>query len=135
VSRSDHRGPVRGQRDAQPPAPVGQVDVQQAASRHIAPSRFVHYHDSEAVQRGGHLLAAAHTADHPQFAVAALLQAQEFVAACVDIAEIAAARNPGVVSFEGVALTLRGRRDKDLALIAQSADVLARGPRPVLRGL
>jgi DNA-binding CsgD family transcriptional regulator len=58
---------------------------------------------------------------------------REFCAACVDIAEVAAARNPGVASFEGIALNVRGRSSKDLDIIAESADVLARSPRPVLR--
>ena len=58
---------------------------------------------------------------------------REFCAACVDIAEIAAARNPGVASIEGVALNVRGRSSKDLDIIAQSADILTRSPRPVLR--
>jgi DNA-binding CsgD family transcriptional regulator len=56
-----------------------------------------------------------------------------YIAACVDIAEAAAARNPGVASFEGVALCIRGRQRKDIDVIAESARVLARSPRPVLR--
>lgn len=52
----------------------------------------------------------------------------------VNVAELAAARNPGVASFEGVALNVRGRSKGDLAMIAQAADVLARSPRPLLRG-
>ena len=59
----------------------------------------------------------------------------EFAAACVDIAETAAARNPGVASYEGVALNLRGRRNNDLDTIGQSADVLGRSPRSSLRAL
>lgn len=51
----------------------------------------------------------------------------------VHIAEIAAARNPGVASFEGVALSLRGRAKGDPAMLAESARVLARSPRPLLR--
>jgi len=51
----------------------------------------------------------------------------------VNVAELAAARNPGVASFEGVALNVRGRSKGDLAMIAQAADVLARSPRPLLR--
>ncbi|MCO6003461.1 AAA family ATPase [Actinoallomurus purpureus] len=58
----------------------------------------------------------------------------DFAAAVVDVAEVAAARNPGVASSEGVALNLRGRSSDDLKLIAQSADILARSPRPILRG-
>jgi DNA-binding CsgD family transcriptional regulator/tetratricopeptide (TPR) repeat protein len=67
------------------------------------------------------------------FEFATLAGDQEFCAACVDIAEIAAARNPGVASIEGIALNVRGRSGKDLDIIAQSADVLTRSPRPVLR--
>jgi DNA-binding CsgD family transcriptional regulator len=51
----------------------------------------------------------------------------------VNVAELAAARNPGVASFEGLALNVRGRSKGDLAMIARSADVLARSPRPLLR--
>jgi DNA-binding CsgD family transcriptional regulator len=51
----------------------------------------------------------------------------------VNVAELAAARNPGVASFEGVALNVRGRSMGDLTMIAQAADVLARSPRPLLR--
>ena len=68
------------------------------------------------------------------FEFASLADDQDFAAACVDIAATAAARNPGVASFEGIALNIRGRRDRDLNMIAQSAAVLARSPRPVLRG-
>ena len=55
--------------------------------------------------------------------------------ATVDIAQSAATRNPGVASFEGVALNLRGRREHDLGIIARSAEVLARSPRPLLQAL
>jgi DNA-binding CsgD family transcriptional regulator len=51
----------------------------------------------------------------------------------VQIAELAASRNPGVASFEGVALSLRGRAKNDFRMIAESAKVLARSPRPILR--
>ncbi len=51
----------------------------------------------------------------------------------VNVAELAAARNPGVASFEGLALNVRGRSKGDLTMIAQAADVLARSPRPLLR--
>ena len=51
----------------------------------------------------------------------------------VQIAELAASRNPGVASFEGVALNLRGRAKGDFPMIAESAKVLARSPRPILR--
>jgi len=48
-------------------------------------------------------------------------------------AETAAEHNPGVASFEGLALNVRGRSTGDLAMVAQSAHVLARSPRPLLR--
>jgi len=51
----------------------------------------------------------------------------------VQEAETAAARNPGVASFEGVALNVRGRSVGDLPMITRSAHVLARSPRPLLR--
>jgi DNA-binding CsgD family transcriptional regulator/tetratricopeptide (TPR) repeat protein len=57
-----------------------------------------------------------------------------FAAAALDIAENAAAGNPGVASFEGMALHLRGLSTNDLDMIARSADVLACSPRSLLRG-
>ncbi|MET9031615.1 helix-turn-helix transcriptional regulator [Streptomyces mirabilis] len=56
-----------------------------------------------------------------------------FTRTVVDIAELAASRNPGVASFEGVALNLRGREKGDLAMLSESVQILARSPRPVLR--
>jgi DNA-binding CsgD family transcriptional regulator len=67
------------------------------------------------------------------FEFAILAGDQRLTAACIDIAETAAARNPGVASFEGVALNVRGRQAKDLDIIARSAETLARSPRPVLQ--
>jgi DNA-binding CsgD family transcriptional regulator len=58
-----------------------------------------------------------------------------FAAACLDVAETNAARNPGVASFEGVALTLRGLRKQDLDILSDAVDVLDRSPRPVLRAV
>ncbi|MET8870785.1 AAA family ATPase [Nocardia sp. NPDC004604] len=58
---------------------------------------------------------------------------REFTSATTDVAQIAAIRNPGVASFEGMALNLRGRNAGDLDLIGQAALVLARSPRPLLR--
>ncbi|MGW7545046.1 AAA family ATPase [Streptomyces sp. NPDC054770] len=58
-----------------------------------------------------------------------------FTDAVVQAAELAAERNPGVASFEGVALSLRGRSKGDLPMIARSAQILARSPRPVLSGV
>ena len=67
------------------------------------------------------------------FQVGAQAGDHEFTGACLDIAETAAARNPGVASFEGVALNIRGRSSEDLDTTARSAEVLARSPRPILR--
>lgn len=67
------------------------------------------------------------------FQVGAQAGDHEFTAACLDVAETAAARNPGVASFEGVALNIRGRTSGDLGTTARSAEVLARSPRPILR--
>jgi len=58
---------------------------------------------------------------------------QQVSDACVTLAEYAALRNPGVASFEGIALNARGRRDQDMGTIAKSARVLAASPRPVLQ--
>jgi DNA-binding CsgD family transcriptional regulator len=58
-----------------------------------------------------------------------------FTASCLDVAEANAAGNPGVASFEGVALNLRGRGKPDLDVLAQAAGVLDRSPRPVLRAV
>jgi DNA-binding CsgD family transcriptional regulator len=67
------------------------------------------------------------------FQVAALAGDHELAGACLGIAEAAATRNPGVASFEGVALNIRGRSSGDLTTTARSAEVLARSPRPILR--
>ena len=58
----------------------------------------------------------------------------DFTAAALAIAEIAAERNPGVASFEGMALIACGRDKGDLNLMAQAAGVLTRSPRGLLRG-
>jgi DNA-binding CsgD family transcriptional regulator len=67
------------------------------------------------------------------FEFASMAADRDFTCACVDIAETAAARNPGVASFEGLALNLRGRISNDLDVIARSAEVLTQSPRPTLR--
>ncbi|MGW6278615.1 ATP-binding protein [Kribbella sp. NPDC055071] len=59
----------------------------------------------------------------------------KFAQQAVEVAELGAERNPGVRSFEGIALNLRGRADHDLALIARSAEVLASSPRPALQAV
>lgn len=58
---------------------------------------------------------------------------QAFAQAVVNVAELAAERNPGVASFEGLALNVRARSDGDLELLRKSADVLTLSPRPLLR--
>jgi DNA-binding CsgD family transcriptional regulator/tetratricopeptide (TPR) repeat protein len=58
---------------------------------------------------------------------------QAFAQTVVDVAELAAERNPGVASFEGLALNVRARSKGDLGLLRQSAEVLSRSPRPLLR--
>ena len=59
----------------------------------------------------------------------------DFAASCLDVAETNAARNPGVASFEGVALNLRGLRKPDLDILADAVHILDRSPRPVLRAV
>jgi DNA-binding CsgD family transcriptional regulator/tetratricopeptide (TPR) repeat protein len=51
----------------------------------------------------------------------------------VRVAELAASRNPGVASFEGVALSVRGGNTGDLAMLGESVRILQRSPRPILR--
>jgi DNA-binding CsgD family transcriptional regulator len=58
-----------------------------------------------------------------------------FTASCLDVAEANAAGNPGVASFEGVALNLRGLGKQDLDILTEAAQVLDRSPRPVLRAV
>jgi DNA-binding CsgD family transcriptional regulator len=67
------------------------------------------------------------------FGVGAAGADEDFTSTVVQLAELAASRNPGVASFEGVALNMRGREKGDLAMLAESAQVLARSPRPILR--
>ncbi|MFE2960084.1 helix-turn-helix transcriptional regulator [Nocardia tengchongensis] len=57
----------------------------------------------------------------------------EFAADTVETAELAAARNPGVASLEGIALNLRGSYKADLDILARSVQILDRSPRPILR--
>jgi DNA-binding CsgD family transcriptional regulator len=59
----------------------------------------------------------------------------EFSAGIMKAAQIAADRNPGVASFEGVALNSRARYQADLDGIGYSAEVLTRSPRPILRAI
>jgi DNA-binding CsgD family transcriptional regulator len=69
------------------------------------------------------------------FQVGAATGDNTFTASCLDVAEANAARNPGVASFEGVALNLRGLGKQDLDILAESVHVLDRSPRPVLRAV
>ena len=69
------------------------------------------------------------------FQVGAATGDDTFTASCLDVAEANAARNPGVASFEGVALNLHGLRNKDLDILAKCVHVLNRSPRPVLRAV
>jgi DNA-binding CsgD family transcriptional regulator len=59
---------------------------------------------------------------------------ERFTGEAVAIAAEGAARNPGVASFEGVALALRGLAHKDLGALTAANRVLDRSPRPMLRG-
>jgi DNA-binding CsgD family transcriptional regulator len=58
-----------------------------------------------------------------------------FATSCLDVAEANAAGNPGVASFEGVALNVRGLGKQDLDILAEAVQVLDRSPRPVLRAV
>ncbi|WP_370345407.1 AAA family ATPase [Catenulispora sp. MAP5-51] len=68
------------------------------------------------------------------FEIGDLAQDKEFMAAATKVTEQAAERNPGVASFEGVALLTRGRTEGDVRMIERGADVLTHSPRPLLRG-
>ena len=67
------------------------------------------------------------------FEFAVLARDRRLARACIEVAQTAAARNPGVASYAGIALNLRGRQSRELALIASSAEMLTRSPRPLLR--
>jgi DNA-binding CsgD family transcriptional regulator len=69
------------------------------------------------------------------FQVGTAIGDDAFAASCLDVAEANAAGNPGVASFEGVALNLRGLGKQDLDILAEAAGVLDRSPRPVLRAV
>jgi DNA-binding CsgD family transcriptional regulator/tetratricopeptide (TPR) repeat protein len=69
------------------------------------------------------------------FQVGAAAGEVTFTASCLEVAEANAAGNPGVASFEGVALNLRGLGKQDLDILAQAVHVLDRSPRPVLRAV
>jgi DNA-binding CsgD family transcriptional regulator len=69
------------------------------------------------------------------FQVGAAIADDSFADSCLDVAEINAARNPGVASFEGVAFNLRGLRKANLDILAEAVDILDHSPRPVLRAV
>lgn len=58
--------------------------------------------------------------------------AADFAREAARIAQVGADRNPGVRSFEGQALHLRGLLDQDLDMLGKAVDVLEGGPRPLL---
>jgi len=57
----------------------------------------------------------------------------DFAARAVELAEQGARRNPGVATFEGIALSLRGLLESDLDRLARAAEVIAASPRPLIR--
>jgi DNA-binding CsgD family transcriptional regulator/nucleoside-triphosphatase THEP1 len=59
----------------------------------------------------------------------------DFAAEAVAVAELGAERNPGVTSFEGLALNLRARLGNDMGMLARAATLLGASPRPALRAL
>jgi DNA-binding CsgD family transcriptional regulator/tetratricopeptide (TPR) repeat protein len=69
------------------------------------------------------------------FQIGAAAGDDTFTASCLDVAEANAAGNPGVASFEGVALNLRGLGKQDLDILAEAVHVLNQSPRPVLRAV
>jgi DNA-binding CsgD family transcriptional regulator len=69
------------------------------------------------------------------FQVGTAIDDDAFTASCLDVAEMNGASNPGVASFEGVALNLRGLGKQDLDILAEAVHVLDRSPRPVLRAV
>lgn len=69
------------------------------------------------------------------FHTATIAGDREFSVGIMKAAQIAADRNPGVASLEGVALNSRARFHADLDGIGRSAAVLARSPRPILRAI
>ena len=62
-------------------------------------------------------------------------RAADFMRSVVAIADEGAARNPEVATLDGVALNLRGLLNDDLAMVAESVEVLRQSPRRVLRAI
>lgn len=56
----------------------------------------------------------------------------QFAALAARVADLAAQRNPGVVSFAGTAQQIHGLLDDDVALLAGAVATLRRSPRPLL---
>ena len=56
-----------------------------------------------------------------------------FAAEAAAVADEGAARNPGVASFDGIALHVRGLVGNDRGLMHEAADALEASPRPALR--
>ena len=61
--------------------------------------------------------------------------ASDLMKTTVAIAEEAAARNPEVATLNGMAVSLRGLLSDDLAMVAESAEILQRCPRLGIRAL
>jgi DNA-binding CsgD family transcriptional regulator/nucleoside-triphosphatase THEP1 len=61
--------------------------------------------------------------------------ATDFMKSVVAIAEEAAVRNPAVATLNGVAVNLRGLLNGDLAMLAESVEILQHSPRPLLRAI
>jgi DNA-binding CsgD family transcriptional regulator len=69
------------------------------------------------------------------FEVGIACNATDFTERTVEIAEEAAERNPDVATLTGLALNMRGVRNQDLAMVAESVRVLQHSPRRVLRAI
>jgi DNA-binding CsgD family transcriptional regulator len=61
--------------------------------------------------------------------------AADFMKSVVTIADEGAARNPEVATLNGVAANLRGLLNGDLAMLAESIEILRHSPRPLLRAI
>jgi DNA-binding CsgD family transcriptional regulator/tetratricopeptide (TPR) repeat protein/nucleoside-triphosphatase THEP1 len=69
------------------------------------------------------------------FEVGIACSASDFTERAIEIAEEAAERNPDVATLTGLALNMRGVRNHDLAMVAESVRVLEHSPRRVLRAI
>jgi DNA-binding CsgD family transcriptional regulator len=67
------------------------------------------------------------------FSIGLVSGATDITERTVELAEEGARRNPDVATLHGLALNLRGRRDGNLGMMAESVEILQRSPRPVLR--